>query len=109
MKPIFIIFNLSIIPLIGALNAQSKSIIICDFNSKEPQIGVNLYSFKQDTCYNSNLNGIIKFNLIPNDTFQVEYTGYRLLEIDYTEMKSQDTFFLKEFGVVDLGRTGIEP
>jgi hypothetical protein len=109
MKQIFITLHLITISLIGALQAQSKSIIICDFNSKEPQIGVNLYSFKKDTCYNSDFNGLINFDLISEDKFQVEYTGYRLLEIDYKQMKSVDTLFLKEIGNVDLGSTGIEP
>ena len=78
------------------LAGQRISVLVCDEVSKEPLIGVNMYSIKNDTCYNSDFYGLINLNFIRDDSFQLEYTGYRILHLIYSQLENQDTVFLHE-------------
>jgi len=78
------------------LAGQKISVLVCDEVSKEPLIGVNMYSIKNDTCYNSDFYGLMNLNLLKDDSFQLEYTGYRILQLMYVQLENLDTVFLQE-------------
>jgi hypothetical protein len=76
--------------------AQNISVLVCDEISKEPLIGVNIYSSKRDTCYNTDFYGLIYLNLTKDDSFQLEYTGYRILHLAGSQLEKMDTVFIHE-------------
>ena len=88
---------------------QTRSIVVCQSQTHNTLIGVNIYSLKGEKCYSSDLKGVINYLVIQNDSLQVEHTGYRLLKYSLDEIIQLDTIFLTEFGDIDLGTTGITP
>lgn len=106
--------TITIIILFIALNKyssplQTKTIFIGYDKTKEPMIGAMIYSFETERCYNTNFDGLVTFPLVQGDSFQIEQTGYRLLNYSIEEIISFDSIYLKEIGDIELGTTGIEP
>jgi hypothetical protein len=95
MKRKIYFLNILLFSLVNILFGQTRSIQISDFTSKVALIGVNVYSTKEDKCYNTDLDGRVKINFINKDTFQVENTGYKILQLSYSEMRTMDTIFLQ--------------
>ncbi len=72
-------------------------------------IGAKVYSFKNQTCYHTDFNGLVELPVLYGDSFQIEQTGYRLLNYSFDEMLNLDSAFLLEIGDIEIGTTGIEP
>lgn len=72
-------------------------------------IGAKVFSFKNQKCYQTDIGGFVEFPILQGDSFQIEQTGYHLLNISFEEMTKLDSVFLVEIGEIELGTTGIEP
>jgi len=77
--------------------------------TKEPMISAKVYSFKNQKCYHTDFDGWVELPVLYGDSFQIEQTGYRLLNYSFDEMLTLDSAFLLEIGDIELGTTGIEP
>jgi hypothetical protein len=108
-KPTYLTIIILAVAFLGQVNGQSKIITVIDFATKDALIGANLYSFKQDTCFGSDFYGRIFFDTLSQDHYQLEYSGYRLLDIFYKQMEAFDTIFMNAINEIDLGSTGIQP
>lgn len=84
------------LPVIKTNTVQPKLLPVCDVVTKEPLICVNVYSSKEDTCYQSDFYGQVALNCIEENSFQFEYTGYRILQLTSSQISELDTIFLKE-------------
>ena len=80
---------------VGNLTGQESLFWICDNTTKESLIWVNVFSQKEDTCFHTDINGIIELNLFQGDTMQFEYTGYKIMQLTTSEMQALDTIFMK--------------
>jgi len=90
-------------------SAVIKEITICDNDSKEYVVGVNLYSKIQKKCFQTNIKGKVSFPVIEKDSIQFEYSGYDLLNLSAEDVLSIDTVYISSGKPVSLGTTGIKP
>lgn len=88
---------------------QSKKLFIGFHGTEEPMIGAMVYSYKNQKCYHTDFDGFVEFSVQEGDSFQIEQTGYRLLNYSSDEIQKLDSVFLVEIGNIELGTTGIEP
>lgn len=84
------------LPVIKTNTVQPKLLPVCDVVTKEALICVNVYSSKENTCYQSDFYGQVALKCIEENSFQFEYIGYRILQLTSSQILELDTIFLKE-------------
>ena len=89
-------FLILIVSITGNVAGQQKLVQVCDVVTREALICVNVYSSKEDTCYQSDFYGQLAVNCIEENSFQFENTGYRILQLTSSQISELDTIFLKE-------------